>query len=123
MTNLLSNASKYSEEGDSIDVTANRRGPWYEISVRDYGLGIKEEDLEKIFNPFYRADELKSQNVPGTGLGLVIAKSIIVRHGGSISVESVYGEGAVFKIRLPVLGTRDQESIGDDTTGDESEAA
>ena len=64
MTNLLTNASKYSDEGDAIDVAAIHRGLRYEISVRDHGRGIKEEDLGKIFNSFYRADDLKSQNIP-----------------------------------------------------------
>ena len=68
--------------------------------MRDYGYGILKEDLERIFDKFYRVK--RAQNVLGTGLGLSISKNIIEAHGGHINAESVFGKGATFIIELPL---------------------
>ncbi|MCH7740019.1 MAG: GAF domain-containing protein [Chloroflexi bacterium] len=104
ISNLIGNASKYSDDGSEIEVRAWAEGGWFLFEVTDHGMGISEDDLSKIFHSFYRAPELKSQNVSGTGLGLVIARSIIEMHGGTVSVESEYGIGSTFRIRLPLAG-------------------
>jgi signal transduction histidine kinase len=103
-SNLIGNASKYSDDCSEIEIRAWAEGGWFLFEVTDHGMGISEADVSKIFHSFYRAPELKSQNVPGTGLGLVIAHSIIEMHGGSVSVESEHGIGSTFRIRLPLAG-------------------
>ncbi|NQW16713.1 MAG: HAMP domain-containing histidine kinase [Chloroflexi bacterium] len=102
ITNLLSNASKYSAEGTDIDLTVSADDEKFTCSVRDHGIGMSDDALNNIFHQFYRAPELKSQNIPGTGLGLVIARSIIDQHGGEISVESTPDEGSEFTFWLPL---------------------
>ena len=102
VSNLLSNASKYSDEGTDIDLSIAIDAEKITCTVTDHGMGMSDEALSNIFQTFYRAPELKSQNVPGTGLGLVIARSIINQHGGEISVESTPGEGSVFEFWLPL---------------------
>jgi signal transduction histidine kinase len=102
VSNLLSNASKYSDEGTDIDLSVQVDSAQIRCAVKDHGIGISDDAMSSIFHTFYRAPELKSQNVPGTGLGLVIARSIINQHGGDISVESKPGEGSVFEFWLPL---------------------
>jgi len=106
VSNLLSNASKYSAEETDIDFSIQIDATQVVCDVKDQGIGMSKEALSNIFHTFYRAPELKSQNVPGTGLGLVIARSIINQHGGDISVESTPGGGSTFKFWLP-LSTAD----------------
>lgn len=91
--NIVVNAVKYTPEGGSITVTAQREGPFTRISVADTGRGIKSEDMEKIFEPFYSLES-------GAGLGLSIAKNIVESHGGRIWVESTPGKGSQFHILL-----------------------
>jgi len=98
--NVMDNALKYSPDGSAIEIEAFCIGQKARISVRDYGYGIPQEDLGRIFNKFYRVG--RAQNVLGTGLGLSISKNIIEAHGGHISVESVLGKGATFIIELPL---------------------
>jgi len=98
--NIIDNALKYSPDGSEIEIGASCVGSNVRVSVRDYGYGISEEDLGRIFNKFYRAQH--AQNVLGTGLGLSISKNIIEAHGGHINAESVFGKGATFIIELPL---------------------
>ncbi len=112
VSNLIGNASRYSDDESEIELRAWAEGGWYLFEVKDHGIGISEDDVSKIFHSFYRAPELKSQNVPGTGLGLVIARSIIEMHGGSVSVESEYGVGSTFRLRLPLAGAEAAERGG-----------
>ncbi len=93
VSNLLSNASKYSPEGSTVQLTARGEGNRLWVTVRDYGIGISEEDQKDLFSAFFRADNLATRAAPGTGLGLVIAKSLVEMHGGEISIESQVGEG------------------------------
>ena len=102
LVNLLTNAHEYCPERASILVSARRVGADVEISVRDDGPGIPEDQLEHIFERFTRGDAGLTQRVGGTGLGLAISKSLVELHGGSISAESTFGEGSTFSIRVPV---------------------
>ena len=98
--NIIDNALKYSSAGSPIDVEAYVLDATVRINVRDYGYGILKEDLERIFDKFYRA--VTNGNAPGTGLGLSIAKNIIEAHGGTISAQSTSSEGSVFMVELPL---------------------
>jgi signal transduction histidine kinase len=104
LVNLIANANDYSPEGASIRVTAAHAGADVEIAVIDDGPGIPPEQLEYIFDRFTRGDAGLTQRVGGTGLGLAISKSLVELHGGSISAESVVGEGSIFRVRLPSGG-------------------
>lgn len=92
--NILSNAIKYSAEGSEIIITGKRQGDLIELCITDEGMGIAEEDLAKIFDPFYRAE--KSRSTHGTGLGLVIVKQVVDMHNGEIAVTSELGKGTSF---------------------------
>jgi len=100
LVNLLENAAAYSDEGTKITVRARRADGEVEISVADQGVGIAPEELEKVFNKFYRGAQ-KRRRPGGTGLGLAICQSIVAAHGGRIWVESELGCGSTFYFRLP----------------------
>lgn len=104
VTNLLDNAVKYTPEGGRITVAAERRGERVLIRVSDTGIGIPPEHLDRIFERFYRVDKGRSRELGGTGLGLSIVKHLVEAHGGTVSVESVVGEGSVFTVDLPAAG-------------------
>ncbi len=97
-SNLLGNASKFSPEGSSIEVSASLNGGELQISVADRGAGISEEQLPRIFDRFWQA---QPRNRAGTGLGLAIAKGIVEAHGGRIWAQSRVGEGSSFFFTLP----------------------
>jgi PAS domain S-box-containing protein len=99
--NLLDNAIKYSDAGARVDVTIEEEVSALTVRVRDTGVGIPEEDLNQLFERFYRVDKDRSRATGGSGLGLAISKQIVEMHGGSISVQSEVGVGSVFEIRLP----------------------
>lgn len=99
LVNLLSNAIKYSPDGGPIQLELDRDDSWIILRVSDEGLGIREEDLPRIFDPFYRTDEV--HGIHGTGLGLSIVKDCVERHQGRIYAESRLGEGTTFTVELP----------------------
>jgi len=101
--NLLDNAVKYSEAGEPVEVTAERRGDRCAIAVRDHGIGIPSRDLERIFERFYRVDRARSRQTGGTGLGLSIVRHTAQAHGGEVTVESHEGEGTTFTLLLPAV--------------------
>jgi two-component system phosphate regulon sensor histidine kinase PhoR len=101
LTNLLDNAIKYTDPGGRIDVRISGNGQRVEISVRDDGIGIPDEDRDRIFERFYRVDKARSRALGGTGLGLSIVKHLVQKLGGQISVESEVGGGSVFAFTLP----------------------
>jgi signal transduction histidine kinase len=99
--NLLSNAIKYTPEGGSIRLGFQHEGPMIQATVSDTGCGIAPEDLPKLFQEFYRANDPINQQVRGTGLGLALVKRIVEAHRGQISVTSEKGKGSVFTVSLP----------------------
>ncbi len=101
-SNLISNAIKYSPQGGPITVSAERENEYAVIRISDTGVGIPEEETDKIFTRFYRIKTEKTRLVHGTGLGLCIVKSIIEAHHGNIRVESLPDHGSTFIVRLPL---------------------
>lgn len=101
-TNLIDNAIRYTSRGDMITINvAEDNEDYVSIEVRDTGTGIKRENLKHIFERFYKADEARTRGKHGTGLGLYIVSNIIKKHGGTITADSIFGEGTVFTIKLP----------------------
>ena len=101
ITNLVSNAIKYSPNAERVKVVTEAVDGNAKVSVIDWGLGIPKQEQERIFQRFYRIDSPKSEALPGIGLGLYISASIIRMHGGTISVKSEPGKGSVFSFTLP----------------------
>ena len=100
--NLVENAVNYSPDGTKVVVSVRVEGELAEVSVTDQGVGIPDQDLNRIFERFYRVDPARSRITGGTGLGLAIVKHIAATHGGDVSVWSVEGAGSTFTLRLPV---------------------
>jgi len=109
LLNLLENAAAYSDEGTKITVRARRTDGEVEASVSDQGVGIAPEELEKVFNKFYRGAQ-RRRRPGGTGLGLAICQSIIAAHGGRIWAESELGHGSTFYFTLPVSQAGDRRT-------------
>ncbi len=101
--NILSNAVRYTPEGGSISIDVHRGNLMAQISVRDTGIGMSEEDLKHIFSRFWRSDTARDSESGGLGVGLAIVKEIVDRHNGWVNVESSLGEGSVFTINIPLL--------------------
>ena len=99
MSNLLTNANKYSKDQVGLSCIVEPDGEHFSIIVSDNGIGIREEDRRRIFEPFFQAQD----NKPGTGIGLNIVKNIVDLHHGEITVESEVGRGSTFKVLLPVV--------------------
>jgi two-component system sensor histidine kinase MtrB len=102
LANLLTNANKYSPEGAQVRLAATQVGDEVEFAVSDNGPGLGGEELDHVFDRFWRAQSGETQEVGGTGLGLAIAKSLVELHGGAISANSTQGEGATFRFVLPI---------------------
>jgi two-component system, OmpR family, phosphate regulon sensor histidine kinase PhoR len=103
LINLIGNAVKYSANGKSISVSARAEQGGILLTVQDQGYGIEEKYLERLFERFYRIDKGRSRQEGGTGLGLSIVKHIAQAHGGTVAVQSRFGEGSVFSIFLPTV--------------------
>ncbi len=100
LTNLLSNAVKYTDEG-KVTLIVRLLDDVVEFTVRDTGMGIPQEDMDKLFQPFGRAERAKSMGIEGTGLGLPISRFLVEAHGGRMTVESEPGKGSTFIFTLP----------------------
>ena len=100
--NLLDNAVKYSPSGSQISLQAAVSGDRVRVSVADQGIGIREDDLPRIFERFYRADKARSRELGGTGLGLSIVKHIAQLHGGTAEAQSEPGKGTTISVLLPI---------------------
>ncbi len=100
--NIVGNAVKYTPAGGSVSVELKRQGEVLAILVKDTGIGIPEQDLDRIFERFYRVDKARSRQMGGTGLGLAIAKEIALMHGGDIRAQSRMNEGSEMTITLPL---------------------
>lgn len=103
LRNLVINAVGYSPEGTTVGIGIKTVDDLIEISVADQGLGISEEDQERIFERFYRVDSARSRGTGGTGLGLSIVKHVVANHGGEITVWSQPDQGSTFTVRLPEM--------------------
>lgn len=101
LINLLDNAIKYTPEGGTVRVSTKDAGDELQVTVEDTGIGIPREDIDRIFERFYRVDKNRSRDMGGTGLGLSIVKHIIQGHGGRVWVRSVLEEGSAFSFSLP----------------------
>ena len=101
LTNLVGNACRYTPNGGQVSITSRQTDSFVETTVRDTGIGIREDELERIFERFYRSDDSRVRDQSGTGLGLAIAKSLVEMHGGQLWVKSKVGEGSTFGFTLP----------------------
>ena len=99
--NLVENSLKFTYEGGSILISAKEDNGNILISVSDTGIGIKEDDFERIFEPFVQADGSTSRKHGGVGLGLMLARQYAKMHNGIVSVKSKYGKGSTFLMKLP----------------------
>lgn len=102
LTNLLSNAHKYTPAGGTITISAAREGDFLRVSVTDTGVGMTEEEQANLFTRFYRAKNIATQDVGGTGLGLTITRTLVEMHGGAITVQSAPDVGSTFSFTLPI---------------------
>jgi PAS domain S-box-containing protein len=101
LDNLISNAIKFTPAGGKVHLLIENRGTAYTLHVTDTGYGIPASEQERLFGRFFRSTTASANHVPGTGLGLTIAKAIIESHGGSISFDSTEGKGTTFSVSLP----------------------
>jgi len=101
-TNLIDNAIKYSGDSRNIIVRIFAEHPYLMILIKDFGIGIRKEEINKVFERFYRGGDELTRKVKGSGLGLTLVKQIVEVHNGNIDVESEPGKGSTFSIRLPV---------------------
>ena len=102
VTNLIDNAIKYSGDSRRISVSASLEGQAVAIAVQDFGVGIKGEDIPRVFERFYRGGDELTRTVKGSGLGLTLVREIVAAHRGKVHVMSEPGKGSVFSIRLPL---------------------
>lgn len=107
LSNLISNAISYSEPDTRVGIAVRREGGMVEISVKDQGIGISKEDLERVFERFFRVDRARSRETGGSGLGLAIVKHIATDHGGEVTAWSMTGQGSTFTLRIPETGRAD----------------
>ncbi len=113
--NLISNAIQYSPNGSRVGIGVRTTDGVVEIAVTDQGEGIPEDDLDRVFERFFRVDQARSRHTGGTGLGLAIVKHAVQNHGGDIRVWSQPGRGSTFTIRLPEASAAARPAIGEIT--------
>jgi PAS domain S-box-containing protein len=107
-SNLVSNAIKYTSEG-TISIDAQAEDGWAVVTVKDSGIGMAGEELERIFEHFYRAEDEAARRERGSGIGLSIVRRIVERHNGEIDVESLPGVGSTFTVRLPITPVEEEQ--------------
>lgn len=108
LTNIISNALKYSKGQRNPELSIHHKKDYLQIKIRDFGIGVPENEIDKLFNSFYRASN--SITIPGSGLGLVVAKQFMELHGGSIDLQSKLGGGSTVKLNFPYA--KKKNSIG-----------
>ncbi len=108
LTNLISNAIKYSPESQNVEIYLSLISNFVKVSVKDYGMGISEDEITKVFGRFYRVSATQ-KSFPGLGIGLYICEQIVTNHGGTLWVESKINEGSLFSFTLPI-GSERKES-------------
>ncbi len=102
VSNLISNAIKYTDENGRVDICLNRFKNFYELRVKDNGIGIEEKEIDLIFEHMYRVEKSRVKEVDGFGIGLAICKNVAMSHNGTINVNSKIGEGSEFILLLPM---------------------
>jgi two-component system sensor histidine kinase SenX3 len=110
--NLVANAIQYSPDSSRIGIGVNETDGLIEIAVTDQGVGIAEDERERVFERFYRSDPARSRNTGGSGLGLAIVKHVAQNHGGDVRVWSQPGRGSTFTIRLPEASPATAATLG-----------
>src|SRR5258706_8320573 len=114
--NLLSNGIKFTDEGGSLDICVAPVGRCqFELSIRDSGIGIKPEDIARLFQEFEQLDAGVSRRYQGTGLGLALTRKLVELQGGNMSVESEFGKGSIFRVILPLGVQSSTQPCGDST--------
>jgi chemotaxis family two-component system sensor kinase Cph1 len=111
ISNLISNAVKYSSAERPVQLTLQYVDTAWELAIRDHGIGIPEADLSHLFEPFHRSSNVGT--ISGTGLGLVIVKDSVELHGGTVSVESQLGAGTTVTVRIPTLASGETKNDED----------
>jgi len=101
-TNLLTNSIKFSNDGDTIEISMQQDAHHVSVRVTDTGIGISLEDQKRVFERFFKADRSHSRKYEGSGMGLAIVKQIVSLHQGDILVESELGQGTTFIVTLPI---------------------
>jgi signal transduction histidine kinase len=102
LDNLISNALKFTPRSGRVSVRVSMAGHEVVVEIQDTGVGIPSAEQDRLFERFFRSSTASEQAIPGTGLGLTIAKAIVERHEGSIAIESTEGVGTTVSVRLPV---------------------
>lgn len=105
--NLLQNAVKYSPEGGQIAVSVERHDGYASVSISDQGIGIPEAARERLFQRFFRASNVSAATISGMGIGLYVVREIVSRHAGTVTVESIEGQGSTFIVRLPLTSLQE----------------
>ena len=114
LLNLLSNASKFTDQGGRMRIHVGRKGDYCQVAVIDTGIGIKKEDQEHVFEAFVQGETLSDRKKEGTGLGLTLTKRFVEAIGGRIWMESEYGKGSTFIFTIPLAGEPLETSLGDE---------
>lgn len=109
---ILDNAVKYSTTRKEVHISISRTLSEFEVAIQDFGEGIPEDDLAKIFNRFYRVDKARARNKGGNGLGLSIAKQLVENYKGRIDAESIVHKGTIFRIYIPIVDKNEILSPG-----------
>ena len=105
LINLISNSIKYSDTTREITISLEQNESYYVLTVADKGVGMSEDDLQHIFEAFYRAKTTSTAHAGGAGIGLSLVKSIIIAHGGTIKAESELNKGSRFILTFPIGGS------------------
>lgn len=104
--NLMENALKYAPPDQKITIVLHRRGTEAVVDITDRGKGMTPEEVEHLFQMFYRTEEARKSTIPGTGLGLFIVRTLVEAHGGRVEVDSQPGQGTTFRVHLPIQSGR-----------------
>jgi signal transduction histidine kinase len=112
LTNLLSNALKYTPAGGRITITARENAGCVRVAVQDTGIGLTRHEQAQLFTPFFRAQHDTTQRAGGTGLGLAITRALVELHGGAMTVTSVPGRGSTFSFTLPTPQAPEDTAVG-----------
>jgi len=102
LVNLLGNAAKYTPSEGEVELRVSVEDGWFEVAVRDTGVGISPDEIEKVFEKFFRSEDARIRDEIGTGLGLSIAKEVVELHDGTLSVTSQLDQGSTFTMRVPI---------------------